>query len=287
MNQLNLFKWRSHSKNKTPKKTTAEKEKSNSRELDFEGHRVQLLRRAYQRSLRVTVKPNGNIRVTSGKTASINEIQKFLRANESWLKKALGQFKDLRAQYPRKQFIQGEGVLFGGEYHYLNFTPSAKVKKPTFEILAEDLQLVCYIPRSQWSNSYYIAPQPQIKPYLVKFYEQQGREVLAERVHHYSEAMGLIPTAVSFRSQKTRWGSCSPEGSISLNWRLVAAPEEVMDYVVIHELAHLRHHDHSSRFWSLVSKHSTKHKVHRKWLRDHLYEFDFLAKESEIHPLEE
>ncbi|MCB0385012.1 MAG: M48 family metallopeptidase, partial [Bdellovibrionales bacterium] len=62
---------------------------------------------------------------------------------------------------------------------------------------------------------------------------------------------------------------------------------EVMDYVVIHELAHLRHHDHSSRFWSLVSKHSTKHKVHRKWLRDHLYEFDFLAKESEIHPLEE
>jgi predicted metal-dependent hydrolase len=117
-----------------------------------------------------------------------------------------------------------------------------------------------------------------------RFYSQQGKKLLAARVDHFSARMGLVPVSVSFRSQKTRWGSCSSRGQISLNWRLVFAPLEVIDYVVVHELAHLKHYDHSKSFWNLVGVHIPDYLRLRQWLRDHQYEADFLAKQSELHP---
>ena len=287
MNQLNLFKWLGHTKTKQGKKSSFEKQRSNSNELNLDGLKVHLLRRAYQRSIRVSVKPNGLVRVTSGKGTPVSEIQDFLRENEKWLKKALGSFKDLRTRYPQKQFLQGEGFLYLGEYYYLNFSPSSKVKKPSFDVNTSNKELLCMIPRKQWDNSFHVKPQPQVRTQLVKFFERRGREILAERVQYFSEEMGLIPTALSFRSQKTRWGSCSPDGSISLNWRLVSSPPEALDYVVVHELAHLQYMNHSTKFWNLVKEFSPDFKDKRKWLRDHQYEFDFLAKKSEIHPLVE
>ena len=73
---------------------------------------------------------------------------------------------------------------------------------------------------------------------------------------------------------------------MSLNWRLIAAPVECLDYVVIHELSHLKYQNHSKSFWSLVERYSPHWKSHKKWLRDHQYDFDFLAKKSELHPSE-
>jgi len=74
------------------------------------------------------------------------------------------------------------------------------------------------------------------------------------------------------------------QGHISLNWKLVAAPEPVARYVVIHELAHLKHGDHSKRFWNLVEDHCPDLKSHKQWIRKNNYTFDFLAKSPELHP---
>lgn len=104
---------------------------------------------------------------------------------------------------------------------------------------------------------------------LVRFAEGEARLHLAERIRHWSAKMGLYPTGISFRKQKTRWGSCSSNGHISLNWKLIFAPEAVIDYVVIHELAHLRHQNHSPAFWQLVEQYDPEAQRHRRWLRAH------------------
>jgi predicted metal-dependent hydrolase len=116
----------------------------------------------------------------------------------------------------------------------------------------------------------------RVQQAIAKFYDVQARLHLQERVEYYSNEMGVNPTGLSFRRQKTRWGSCSSLGHISFNWKLVFAPERVIDYLVIHELAHLVHANHSNRFWDLVKKHDPECRVHRRWLRDHQSETEFL-----------
>ena len=108
---------------------------------------------------------------------------------------------------------------------------------------------------------------------------------MSARLIHWAQQMKLAPNKISFRSQKTRWGSCSSRGVITLNWRLIGAPDSVSDYVIIHELAHLKYQDHSKRFWNLVEEFCPDFKADKKWLRENQYSFDFLAKKSELYEI--
>jgi predicted metal-dependent hydrolase len=90
---------------------------------------------------------------------------------------------------------------------------------------------------------------------------------LPARCRELGELTGYRPARVRISAARTRWGSCSPAGSISLNWRLAMAPQAVIDYVIIHELAHLAEMNHSARFWRRVEQHVPDHRQHRRWLR--------------------
>ena len=84
--------------------------------------------------------------------------------------------------------------------------------------------------------------------------------------------MGVTPTSVSVRDQRSRWGSASPHGRLSFSWRLILAPPEALETVVIHELAHLRVFGHGPRFWEIVAERRPDHAIWRKWLHDHSFE---------------
>ncbi|HAS73765.1 MAG TPA: hypothetical protein DCS67_06440 [Clostridiales bacterium UBA8960] len=92
-------------------------------------------------------------------------------------------------------------------------------------------------------------------------------KILTERSEHLMDRLDVKPSKISFRSQKTRWGSCSSKGSISLNWKLVFAPLDVIDYVIIHEFCHLFHMNHSKQFWEKVASFDSSFKEHRSWLK--------------------
>lgn len=113
------------------------------------------------------------------------------------------------------------------------------------------------------------APQDDaaLRPRLTRWYRTQAARTLPERLSELAERTGLNPERVSIRNQRTRWGSCSARGAINLNWRLVMLPPALADHVMIHELCHLRHLDHSRRFWALVARHDPDHRSHRTALR--------------------
>jgi predicted metal-dependent hydrolase len=102
-----------------------------------------------------------------------------------------------------------------------------------------------------------------------QYLRSRAAEWLTSRLETWSAKTALHPRAVRIRDQKTRWGSCSAQGRINLNWRLALAPVVVADYVIVHELCHLRELNHSPRFWQLVEKWVPDHAVHRRWLREH------------------
>ena len=96
-----------------------------------------------------------------------------------------------------------------------------------------------------------------------------ARELVAMVLDEEAPRLGVSYRDVRIRDQRTRWGSCSPRGSLSFNWRLALAPFEVLDYVVVHELCHLREPNHSRRFWSLVESRRPGWREQRAWLREH------------------
>ncbi|MGC9221393.1 MAG: M48 family metallopeptidase [Solirubrobacteraceae bacterium] len=104
---------------------------------------------------------------------------------------------------------------------------------------------------------------------LERWYRRQARSELAGRVQHACQAVGVTHSRLTIRDQRTRWGSASPNGALSFNWRLLLAPEEVLDYVVWHEVCHLAVMDHSARFWALVARYCPDHRQHAAWLRKH------------------
>lgn len=96
-----------------------------------------------------------------------------------------------------------------------------------------------------------------------------ARELVTMLAEEEAEELGVAYTRIEIRDQRTRWGSCSARGTLSFNWRLVLAPYDVLDYVVVHELCHLREPNHSRRFWQLVETRRPGWRVHRDWLHQH------------------
>ena len=104
---------------------------------------------------------------------------------------------------------------------------------------------------------------------LLDFLKAEAREDLTHATNHYAALMGVDYRRITLRDQRSRWGSCSASGDLSYSWRLILAPEYVLDYVAAHEVAHLRHLDHSQRFWRLVLTHCGNAAKAKNWLRAH------------------
>ena len=112
---------------------------------------------------------------------------------------------------------------------------------------------------------------PSYSPEAIRELRRQAARELPERLLRLAEHHGVHVSRVSVRNQRSRWGSCSPDGHICLNWRLVLMPDSVRDYVLIHELMHLRRLDHSRHFWRLVAHACPDYENARQWLREHRY----------------
>jgi len=104
---------------------------------------------------------------------------------------------------------------------------------------------------------------------LEQWYRKEAARLISGRIDELSSQMGISYQRIVIRGQKTRWGSCSHKKNLSFNWKLIMAPEPVVDYVIIHELTHLKEMNHSKRFWELVARYCPRWREHKKWLKQH------------------
>jgi predicted metal-dependent hydrolase len=114
-----------------------------------------------------------------------------------------------------------------------------------------------------------LVPATDPRPAIERWYRRSARSEIAPRLDRASAALERPYRTLTIRDQRTRWGSCSSTGSMSFNWRLLLAPDPVLDYVVWHEACHLAFMDHSPRFWGLLERHLPSYHAPRRWLRDH------------------
>ena len=245
--------------------------------VEFFGQVIRVRRRRFQKRLGVSVYPNGEIRVSANKSIGQKAILRFLEAQKDWLQKSLDESLALQAKYPPKYFLSGEEYAYLGSDYKLQILEGNSLG---LRFAEEEILFTSPVVEAEISNE---LRQRYFKSFK-KSYRQVAEKIMRERLTYFSSKMNLHPRAVQFRGQKSIWGSCSRENKISLNFKLIVAPIEVVDYVIVHELAHIRHKNHSASFWRLVEQYTEHRHFSRHWLRENQFKADFLAAKSELVP---
>mgnify|MGYP000138556587 CR=1 FL=1 len=175
---------------------------------------------------------------------------RLLKENAAWVVDQQRKYDTYREQVPDRTFEAGESFPFLGQDRELVIEPRRK-----HEVDEDSIRL-----RKS------AVEQSSVKRVLENFYRSRARDYLTDRTDYYAERMGVEYEKLELRNQRTRWGSCSTGGTISLNWRLIMAPPDVVDYLVVHELAHLTEQHHGREFWQLVGEHIPDYKEKAEWL---------------------
>lgn len=223
--------------------------------ITIAGRRVpyRLVRSTRARRLRVSVK-EGQVTVTLPQGVRAGEAERLLQQHAAWL------LKHLDAPARRKKpaaTLPADVILLRGEAHRIEVIQDhGRLARLRVEEKAGRL-LVRVPPGTQ-------APPRQL---VVPWLKAQARLSIEAAVRQQAARMGVTHKTISIRDQRTRWGSCSNQGSLSFNWRLVMAPPAVLAYVVVHELAHRRQQNHSKAFWQVVAHFYPDYKAARAWLR--------------------
>ncbi len=240
------------------------------REIRLREHVVAYaLRRARRRSIGFTVGVEG-LSVAAPKWVGVGEIESALREKADWILRKLAeqQSRAQRLQAARVDWRDGTGIPFLGETVIIVLDARAGLTQGG-AVLNTDAQALPGVPRLTLHVGLpHTATPEQIRDVVQSWLQRQARRVFEERLAHFAAQLGVRYTRLSLSSAQTRWGSAAADGSIRLNWRLIHFAMPQIDYVVAHELAHLREMNHSARFWDVVRSVMPDYERVRSTLKD-------------------
>jgi predicted metal-dependent hydrolase len=203
------------------------------------------------RSIKIKVESSGEVVVVTPKQVSKKVIESFVIEQSVWIQKHLNLINK------KKEFSETATTIaiFGKKYIKKEVTNDTQ--KAGAAIKGNTLLI---------NQPSYIQKVKSTK-YIERFLKNSAEKYIVPRTHQLAKKMSISFGKITLKQQKTRWGSCSSEGNLNFNWRLVHAPTKIIDYVIIHELAHRIHMNHSAAFWNLVAQYDPSHREHRGWLK--------------------
>ncbi len=206
----------------------------NTQYLTIEGASVPLSVRVNPRARKLILKVDpvsGMVILVTPAKRALGEALEFARRQQGWIA------RQLRQCAPRIPFTPETDIPYLGRLHTIKATGK--------------LRGGVHVPPERAEIAVAGAPD-HIERRVTDWLRQQAKATLSARVDHHGTTIGKAARRITIRDTRTRWGSCTAQGALSFSWRLIMAPPDVLDYVAAHEVAHLRHHDHSPAFWSLV-----------------------------------
>ncbi|MDX6749217.1 SprT family zinc-dependent metalloprotease [Geminicoccaceae bacterium 1502E] len=212
--------------------------------------------RSRRRTADIVVERDGQVVVRAPQTISDEAIDATVRGNAAWVHRALAEREELAAARCHRPFVQGSGFLYLGRNYRLRFVDGARrplmLRNGWFEI---DERVMAD------------GGEPGARKVFRDFYTARALPLLEERVALFAQKIGVEPGQLVVRELGYHWASCGPSGRLNFHWKIMMAPSTVIDYVVVHELCHLRHRDHSAAFWNEVDKVLSGWRARKDWLR--------------------
>lgn len=201
--------------------------------------------------------PGAGIRVYAPKQMRLRDIDALVRERAGQLRQMLSEAEARReAERLAHPLAEGREIMVEGRMRALRLRRGAK--------RSGELEANAYVLTLPEPDS-----EEAVRAALRAELSARALERIRQRLDVYVPSVGRTPGRVTIREQKSRWGSCSQKGNLNFNWKLIMAPQEVLDYVVIHELCHLHEFNHSPRFWALVEGQMPDYRVWKQWLKDH------------------
>jgi predicted metal-dependent hydrolase len=224
-----------------------------------------ILLRSRRRSIGFVIDEDG-LRITAPRWVTLGDIDSAIREKQRWIFSKLNERRQrsARRMQPQMQWRDGATLPFLGKEISLRLAAAAGAEQRTEHGIAYDeaqRQLLIWLPPE--------AGEQQIRDRVLGWLQSEAKRLFAERLPVYAEKLGVRFHSFRLTSAKTQWGSCTADGKIRLNWRLMHFALDQIDYVIAHELAHLREMNHSPRFWATVQSVFPDFDVARKALRDH------------------
>lgn len=192
--------------------------------------------RSKRKSIAIYITKEATVEVRAPLKMAKSDIDRFVVSKQNWVCKHLA---------AREQQIENKAAFA------LNYGDSVPAQGKAYPITAKDGNKAGFD-----GKCFFLPPglpPDEIKHAVIQVYRLLAKRLLSNKIIYYEKISGLVPASVKINGAKTRWGSCSGKNSINFSWRLIMADDDVIDYVVVHELAHIKEHNHSARFWATVS----------------------------------
>ncbi|MFK5891772.1 MAG: SprT family zinc-dependent metalloprotease [Pseudomonadota bacterium] len=215
------------------------------RDIEFE------LKKSPRKTTSIYVERDGSISVLAPEPYDMAEIEKILETKRSWIYKNLAEWEDLNRTRVEREFVNGEGFPYLGSSYRLQISDDAN----------KELSLIngmFVLKRSVLSDA---------RERFIDFYKEKARSRIPKLVEHHAKAMGLNPRSINVQELQNRWASCTTDGVLNFHWRCMMAPLSALEYIVVHELAHLKYPNHSPEFWYAVEKVLPDYQLAKGWLR--------------------
>jgi predicted metal-dependent hydrolase len=204
----------------------------------------------------IIIERDGSVLVRAPEGADDEQVEDIVKSKHYWIYQSLAEWRDLNATRVLREYKNGEGFLYLGRAYRL--------------LLVSDQDESLSLRNGRFCLRRDAVDRGEIaaaKAAFQQFYVSRGIERLTARAKYYAPKVGVSPRAVDVRELGNRWASCSPAGDLAFHWKCMMAPQTIIDYLVVHELCHFRHRDHTDAFWNEVDKVMPEYRERKDWLR--------------------
>lgn len=212
--------------------------------------------RSRRRTADIIVDRDGSVLVRAPEWATDEQIEDIVEAKYFWIYKTMAEWKDLNATRILREYKNGEGFLYLGRSYRLLLVGNQE------EPLVLRNGRFC-LRRDQVERDDVRAAKAVFRDYYIR----KGKERITKRVEYYAPKVGFEPKKIDVRGLGNRWASWSPSGNLAFHWKCMMAPQTIIDYIVVHELCHFHHPDHTDAFWNEVDKVMPQYRERKEWLR--------------------
>ncbi|MEE7625278.1 SprT family zinc-dependent metalloprotease [Methylobacter sp. Wu8] len=212
---------------------------------------------------RIIVTP-GKVEVVAPVKVAEHKIHQFVQSKQQWIVQAMDKIAAKTHQHKTLAptvYGHGADIPYQGESYKLAVRPT-KLKRIKIEFSRE---FIAHVPDALMIQDH----SAEIKDALIRWMKKESKIQVEQLVNRHAERKQLFPQTIKIKTQKSRWGSCGIHNDININWLLIIAPPEVLEYVVVHELCHIKVRNHSAHFWALVAEHLPDYQSRRHWLKKH------------------
>lgn len=223
----------------------------------------ELLRSSDRKTADIVIERSGHISVRAPEHLSEEQADAVVEKKRLWIYRNLAEWRDLNATRVVREWVNGEGFLYlGSSYRLLLVQEQAELLK------LKDGRFC--LRRNIVENG----GEEAAKRVFEKFYTEKGSERIKKRVAYFAPKVGVSPSSIQVKEIGYRWGVCTSDGRLSFHWKCMMATPKVIDYIVVHELCHMRHRDHTEEFWNEVDKMMPDFYERKIWLRVNGAAFD-------------